>query len=345
VTSPPTTDLAARLAHQLAETVVIGAPAGVLAAIVDDRPVLARHGDPPPGDHTTFEIGSVTKTFTALLLAELARTGEVRLDDPISAHLPSHAVPRDRRAASVTLEQLATHSSGLPRLPGNFDVPTDPVRLSNPYADYHLDDLYRATADLELVTEPDTRVEYSNFGCGLLGQLLANAAGRNYVELVRERVGLPLGLTDTGGRPGPDTAAGHDLHSQPTPPFEIPGLVGSGVLRSSPADLLRYLRALLDPESTPLAESLRSVQTPRRVAEGRESIALVWKHRRFRFGDLVFHGGGTPGFTTFLGFCPNAGIGLLTLRNATITPTSPFIQSTYDLLKALARERAGLGAS
>jgi hypothetical protein len=65
----------------------------------------------------------------------------------------------------------------------------------------------------------------------------------------------------------------------------------------------------------------------------------VWKHRRFRFGDLVFHGGGTPGFTTFLGFCPNAGIGLLTLRNATITPTNPFIQSTYDLLKALARER------
>jgi CubicO group peptidase (beta-lactamase class C family) len=344
VTSAPTVDLPARLDRHLREVVAVGAPASVLAVIVDGETVLACHGDPPPAEDTTFEIGSVTKTFTALLLAELTRTGEVRLDDPISAHLPPHAVPTDPRAESITLEQLATHCSGLPGLPANFDIPTDPVQLSNPYASYHLDDLYQATAAVELVTAPGAQIEYSNFGVGLLAQLLVNAAGQDYVELIRERVCLPLGLTDTNGRPRSDTAGGHDEHGRPTPPFEIPGLVGSGVLRSSPADLLRYLCALLDPESTPLAESLTMVQTPRKTVEGRESIGLAWKHRRFRFGDLVFHSGGTPGFTTFLGFCPNAGIGLLALRNATIGPTSPVIQSTYDLLKALAREQAGQGA-
>ena len=341
MTSSPTLDLTTRLERLLRDAVVVGAPAGAVAAIVDGATVLACHGDPPPTEHTTFEIGSVTKTFTALLLAELARTGEVKYDDPISAHLPSHAVPREARAAAVTLEQLATHSSGLPHLPGNFDIPTDPVRLSNPYADYHLDDLYQATAALALVSDPGARVSYSNFGVGLLGRLLANAVGRKYVDLIRERICLPLGLTDTTGRPGPDTAVGHDLDGRPTPPFAMPGLAGSGVIRSSPTDLVRYLLALLEPESTPLAVSLRAVQTPRRVVEGRQSIGLVWNHRRFRFGDVVFHGGGTPGFTTFLGFCPGAGLGLVALRNATMPPDRAFVQGPYDLLKALARERAG----
>jgi CubicO group peptidase (beta-lactamase class C family) len=306
---------------------------------VDAETIVARHGEPPPGEHTTFEIGSVTKTFTALLLAELTRTGEVRFGDPISAHLPPHAIPTDARAATITLEQLATHSAGLPRLPDNLEVPTDRVRLSNPYATYHLDDLYEATATLNPVTEPGTRVDYSNFGVGLLGQLLANATGRAYPDLVRERVCQPLGLTDTAAHPGPDAADGHDEHGHPTPRFEIPALAGAGVLRSSQTGMLRYLRALLTPTSSPLAQALRAMQTPRMTVEGRQSIGLVWNHRRFKFGDLIFHNGATPGFTTFVGFCPHDQLGVLAVRNAALTPTSTFIQATYDLLKSLARER------
>lgn len=338
---PEAAALTDRLERHIAEVVVCGsAGVGALGVIVNGRPVLLRRGDPSPSENTTFEIGSVTKTLTALLLAELARTGDVRLHDPISAYLPLAAVPRKASAAAVTLEQLATHTSGLPPLPANFDFPNDPQRWRNPYSDYHLDDLYRATATLELIAEPGAQVAYSNFGIGLLGQLLANAAGHDYAELLVERICRPLGMTDTAAAPGLDTPTGHDLDGHPTPPFAIPGLAGSGVLRCSPGDLLCYVGALLNPESSPLAFSLRLVQTPRRVAEGRQSIGLVWNHRRFRFGDLIFHGGATAGFMTFVGFSPSASSAVFALRNGAQSDDNAFVQETYELLKFIAKERA-----
>jgi serine-type D-Ala-D-Ala carboxypeptidase/endopeptidase len=335
------TEVAARLEEHLARVVAAdGAPVAVVAVVIDGRITVARHGDRPPSDHTTFELGSVTKTFTALLLAELVRTGEVGLDDPISAHLPAHAVPADPIAAAVTLGQLATHSGGLPPLPANLAISTDPQWLLNPYADYLLEDLYRTTANLALESAPGTRVAYSNLGIGLLGQLLVNATGRDYPELVRGRVCDPLGLGDTAAYPGPHEVSGHK-QGRPTPPFEMGALAGSGVLRSSPGDLTRYLRALLDPDGFALSEALRAVQTPRLPVRERHSIALVWNHRRFRFGDVLFHGGETVGSAAFVGFCPSARLGLFALSNSALTEDSVFIQHTYDLLKNLAKERIG----
>jgi serine-type D-Ala-D-Ala carboxypeptidase/endopeptidase len=210
--------------------------------------------------------------------------------------------------------------------------------LLNPYADYLLEDLYQTTANLALESASGTRVAYSNLSIGLLGQLLANATGRDYPELVRERVCDPLSLGDTAAHPGPHTATGHK-QGRPTPPFEMGALAGAGVLRSSPRDLTRYLRGLLDPDSSALPEALRAVQTPRLPVQGRRSIALVWNHRRFRFGDVLFHGGGTAGSATFVGFCPSARLGLFALSNAALTENSTFIQHTYDLLKNLTKER------
>jgi D-alanyl-D-alanine-carboxypeptidase/D-alanyl-D-alanine-endopeptidase len=339
VTSAGNTEAAARLEEHLARVVAAdGAPAAVVAAVVDGRVTVARHGDPPPSDHSTFELGSVTKTFTALLLAELVRTGEVGLDDPISAHLPAHAVPTDPTAAAVTLGQLATHSGGLPPLPANLAISTDPRWLLNPYAGYLLEDLYQTTANLALESAPGTRVAYSNLGIGLLGQILVNATGRDYPKLVREQICDPLSLDDTATYPGPHAVTGHK-QGRPTPPFEMGALAGSGVLRSSPRDLTRYLRALLDPDGSALPEALRAVQTPRLPVQDRHNIALVWNHRNFRFGDVLFHGGATAGSAAFLGFCPPAQLGLFALSNSALTEDSVLIQHTYDLLKNLAKER------
>lgn len=110
------------------------------------------------------------------------------------------------------------------------------------------------------------------------------------------------------------------------------------MLRSSPADMLRYLRALLEPDSTPIAGALRAVSRPRVATEGRQSTCLIWNHRRFRFGDLIFHSGGTAGFSAFAGFCPAAYTAVLMLTNAASTELSTAVQAPYNLLKALAKE-------
>jgi D-alanyl-D-alanine-carboxypeptidase/D-alanyl-D-alanine-endopeptidase len=326
------------LEQYLHEIVVADAPpAAVLAAITNAQTVITDYGHPRPDEHTTFELGSITKTFTALLLADMVHRGEVAYHDPISAYLPTIAVPCDELAASVTLMQLATHTSGLARMPTNLQAPTHPTLLLNPFADYRNEHLYQATKHLDLLSAPGAEYRYSNFGIGLLGHLLANAADRDYPELIRERITSPLGMSDTASYPGPRTVTGHQ-HGHPMPPLEIHALAGAGVLRSSPADLLRYLTALLNPEATPLAPALRAVTQPRVARQGRQSICLVWNHRRFRFGDVIFHSGGTPGFYAFTGLCPDSGDALLALTNTMTSPNSRALQAPYDLLKFLARD-------
>lgn len=130
------------------------APAVVLAAVVGGERAVACHGDLTPDAHTVFELGSITKTFTALLLAEMVTRGEIDYDDPITAYLPPDARPRRGTDAPITLVQLATHTAGLPRLPTNLYRRALPVWTTNPYARYHLDDLYRATARIRARRHP-----------------------------------------------------------------------------------------------------------------------------------------------------------------------------------------------
>lgn len=332
-------DALQRLLEQYLHEIVVAdaPPIAVLATITSAQTAITYNGHPRPDEHTTFELGSITKTFTALLLADMVHRGEVAYHDPISAYLPTVAVPRDELAASVTLMQLATHTSGLARMPTNLQAPTHPTLLLNPFGDYRIEHLYHATEHLHLLSAPGTEYQYSNFGIGLLGHLLANAADRDYPELIRERITSPLGMSDTAAYPGPRTATGHQ-HGHPMPPLEMHALAGAGVLRSSPADLLRYLTALLKPESTPLAPSLRAVTQPQVARQGRQSVCLVWNHRRFRFGDVIFHSGGTPGFYAFTGLCPDSGDAVLALTNTMTSPDSRALQAPYDLLKFLARD-------
>lgn len=173
------------------------APGAVLAATVGGETAVACHGDPVPDAHAVFELGSITKTFTAVLLAEMATRGEIGYDDPITAYLPPEARPRRATDVPITLVQLATHTAGLPRLPANLYRRALPVWWTNPYARYCLDDLYQATARIRVRHRPGARVHYSNFGVGLLGQLLANAAAADYRDLILDRICRPLGMTDT----------------------------------------------------------------------------------------------------------------------------------------------------
>ena len=226
--------------------------------------ILSRGVDP----EAVFEIGSITKTFTATLLADLERDGLVALDDPVARHLPV-APPVVGRA--ITLEDLATHRSGLPGLPAGMLLPALTRDRHDPYAG--LDDarLRQAIRDTRPKRAPGWKFAYSNYGYGLLGYALAHRAGVSFGELVRERISGPLGLVHTSLDAGPLTP-GHGVFGRPAHPWNLASLAGAGGLRSTAGDLLRYLA--MHTTDGPLADAARDARLARgpRQAQHRPGV-------------------------------------------------------------------------
>jgi D-alanyl-D-alanine-carboxypeptidase/D-alanyl-D-alanine-endopeptidase len=264
-----------------------------------------------------YEIGSVTKVFTSLLLAEAVRRGEVKLDDPIAKYLPP-GVKVPARTGSITLEDLATHTSGLPRLPSNLA----PSNMSNPYADYTTAQLYQFLSTYELTRDPGKQYEYSNLGAGLLGQLLARRAGTDYETLVRTRVLEPLGMKSTSitlsDVQKKRLAAGHDEKRAVVPNWDLPTFAGAGALRSDAGDLLTLLSAYLGYTKTPLAAAMTSQLAVRRpTGTPNLDIALGWHILRGDDGrELVWHNGGTGGYHSFIAYDAKRRTGVVVLTNA-----------------------------
>jgi serine-type D-Ala-D-Ala carboxypeptidase/endopeptidase len=174
---------------------------------------------------TLFEIGSDTKTFTALLLQDMVRRGEMRLDDPVAKYLPASVTMPTRNGKDITLRHLATHTSGLPGLPDNLD----PKRADNPYADYTVEKLYAFLSRYQLSRDPGATSEYSNFGMGLLGHVIALKAGASYESLVVERICRPLQMDSTSISLTPELksrfATPHNQFGEPVPVWDLPTLL------------------------------------------------------------------------------------------------------------------------
>ncbi|WP_165372398.1 serine hydrolase domain-containing protein [Nocardioides iriomotensis] len=255
-------------------------------------------------EHTVFEIGSVTKVFTALLLADQVVAGAVVLAEPLQALLPDVVIPV--RGRPVTLLDLATHTSGFPRLPPGL-VRQALRHRDDPYARFTEDDLHAALERVKPKREPGGKWSYSNFGAAVLGHALARRAGTTYDRLLAERVTGPLGLADTVLALRPDQedrrAHGHTRRGRPTDDWSMPAMPGMGALHSTVTDLTTFLRAQLDPESTPLAEAIRMTREPR---AGREpmQVALGWLVSPMPKGGPVvhWHNGGTGGARSWAGF-------------------------------------------
>jgi len=270
---------------------------------------------PPDGD-TIFEIGSITKVFTSLLLADAVQRHDVALTDPVSTFLPPSAkVPERGRA--ITLQDLSMHTSGLPRLPGNMK----PRDAANPYADYSVEQLYEFLSSYQLTRDPGVQYEYSNLGGGLLGHVLALRAQTDYPSLVRARVTAPLGMTSTAIALSPELnarlATGHGATLQPASNWDLPTLAGAGALRSSTNDLLTFLAANLGYVKSPLAPAMAAMLDVRRpTGVDNLQIALGWHVLTARGREIVWHNGGTGGYRTFIGFDPAARTGVVVLSNA-----------------------------
>ena len=186
---------------------------------------LSPGGDRAPGPETQFQIGSITKAFTNLLLAEMVAAGEVRYEIPVGSLVGDDVEFANPAVADIPLVRLATHASGLPRLPANL-APADPL---NPYAGYDEKMLLAGLAASRDSQPLGDHYAYSNFGVGLLGYLLGRAHGGGYRAALRERVLAPLGLTRTGFEAGDDVAAGF-RNGQVVPAWDLDALDGAGAL-------------------------------------------------------------------------------------------------------------------
>jgi serine-type D-Ala-D-Ala carboxypeptidase/endopeptidase len=292
---------------------------GIVVGVIEPtgRRVVAygnlANGDPRPLDgDTIFEIGSVTKVFTSLLLADMVNRREVTLDDPAARYLPGNVKMPERSGKSITLHDLSTHTSGLPFLPGNFKP-----------KDYTVDDLYQFLSGYELPRDPGSEFEYSNLGAGLLGRLLANRAGTGFERLIGTRITQPLNMLDTGivlsASVQQRMATGHNGVLAPAATLDLPTLAGAGALRSSANDMLTFLEAFLGYKESSLAPAMRAMLEFRRPAL-KAQIGLGWLFNSVEGKEIAWHNGRTAGFQSVVGFDPKTRTGVVVLANAS-TPS------------------------
>lgn len=262
----------------------------------------------PVDEQTIFEIGSITKLFTALLLTDMAQRGEVSLNTAVADLLPMETRVPDRGGVPITLAHLAMHTSGLPRLPDDIVVGS-----ADPYAGYTPERLYGFLSRHQLRRTPGEGYEYSNLGAGLLGHALGLRAGCGYEQLLRTRILDPLAMSNTGidWQPGTTArrAAGHDDSADPVADWTFGALAGVGAMQSTAQDLIRFLAALTA-EDGPFGPALGTMLEPG-TAGGlgfglpQDSGLLAMQHE-----------GGTGGFRSYMGCVPRWRRGAVVLANA-----------------------------
>ncbi len=307
----------------LDETVETGRTAGVIVGLLEAdgtrRVLAAGTGGPgtlPLDGESVFEIGSITKVFTGILLADMALRREVTLDQAVAELLPDEVYVPMRNGKHITLELLSTQHSGLPRLPANMR----PEDRSDPYADYTVDQMYDFLSNHTLRRDPGESYEYSNYGVGLLGHALALEAGTGYEHLLRERVLDPLAMDHTAIELTPwmkeHLALGHGTYGDTVPNWHLPTLAGAGALRSTANDMLEFAAANLSDADGDLHLAMdEALRSRRSTGAGTDSIALGWHVFERGARKITAHNGGTGGYRSFLGLDVDAGQAVVILTN------------------------------
>jgi D-alanyl-D-alanine-carboxypeptidase/D-alanyl-D-alanine-endopeptidase len=308
-----------------------------------------KKGDTRPLDgNTVFEIGSVTKVFTSLLLADMVRRGEVKLTDSLGKFFPpSLKMPRFENKP-VTLVDLATNTSGYPFMPPDF-----PSREPEKFSTYTDAQILRFLSNNRPRQAPGSRWEYSNLGNTLLGRALANRARDDYALLVASRITRPLGMTSTAVIPTEDMkkrmATPHDAKLQPTRLWNVKTLEPSSSMYSTTNDLLTLIEAYMRYKATPLATSMQATLATRRAAPN-FTQALGWWIVSFGTGDegIITHSGETFGFSATVALDPKARVGVVVLSNGVendgglawhlLRPSFPYTSAAAEVERAQRKE-------
>jgi serine-type D-Ala-D-Ala carboxypeptidase/endopeptidase len=305
-------------------------------------------------EQLVFEIGSITKVFTGLLLAQAVVDKKVTLETTIGSLLEGKVKFADPRVAAITLKQLATHSSGLPRMPDNAALG---ALEYDPYANYDEALLLKYLASARLDGEESLTPSYSNLGMGLLGHLLGGVYQTSWDAAVAEKICLPLGMEDTASQPDAKLprAVPHDGEKE-TKPWHMAALAGCGALRSTAADLMKFGEALLHPDQTPLKDAFALALQPQADAPSLGGqIGLGVLMGKFDGDAALHHDGGTGGFCSGLQVIPAKGIVRVVLINnntlagneviagpSTTRPVDPAAQKEVPLSADVMKQYPGL---
>ncbi len=253
-----------------------------------------------PTADTIYEIGSISKVFTSLLLADAVVRGAVKLDQSASELLPAGVTMPSREGESITLQHLATHVSGLPPLPSNMPLGD----LDNPYADYTEALLYKFLSAHTLRRLPGKRSEYSNLAVGLLGNLLARQAQVSYDELLANRIAKPLAMTETtidlSDAQRDRLAFPHTVDGSESTNWDIGALAGAGAIRSTTRDMVTFARAILDPPESDLGTAIELTWREHQPAIDKTDFAMGLGWHIARDGNTRWHNGETGGYHSML---------------------------------------------
>lgn len=269
----------------------------------------------PANEHTVFEIGSITKTFTGILLADKVVKGEMKLDDPLQKYLPEGVTAPTRNGQVITLVTMSNHTSALARMPSNF-APKNP---NNPYADYTEQQMYDFLKGYTLTRDIGSQYEYSNYAQGLLGNVIARNSGVPYEELMIKVIARPLGMTNTAIVFTPEMkknlAIGHAGNIE-VENWDLSSLAGAGGIRSTTVDMAKYVSANMGVVKSSLypAMQLSHKQTTKEGVTPK--VGLGWHLLKSGEKEVLAHSGGTGGYRTFAAFVPAEKKGVVVMTNS-----------------------------
>ena len=256
-------------------------------------------GKSPVNEHSVFEIGSITKSFTGIILAEMVTKGEVKLDDPLQLYVPKEVTVPTRNGSVIKLVNLANHTSSLPRLPTNFT----PANPNNPYADYTEKQLYDFLSSYTLPRDIGSEYEYSNYAVGLLGHVLAAKRGVSYEQLLITVIAKPLDLKNTRITLTPEMkqnlALGYSGGAQ-VENWDLPTLAGAGAIRSTTEDMMKYVRANMGQIKSNLYPAMQLAHKNTREVGAKPMVGLGWHILTAGDKEVIWHNGGTGGYRSFI---------------------------------------------
>lgn len=267
-------------------------------------------------ENTLFEIGSITKTFTGILLADMHLKGEVNKDDPLEKYLPKGVKVPEYDGTKITLMSLSVQNSGLPRMPINF-VPKD---AQNPFAHHTWENIYEVLNQYKLTRKPGEKFGYSNLGVGLLGHALVLKTGKSFEELVTERILGHLEMNDTKIILSDEylkrTAIPLNYGLTPAKLWDFQILGAAGAMKSTAMDMIKYLKANMGITESPLVEAMALSQKDL-IETGRpgDRIGFNWFTTEAKGTKIIWHNGGTGGFRSFAGFSKEKGVGVVVWTN------------------------------
>lgn len=277
--------------------------------------VRSLSGKESVNENTIFEIGSITKTFTAILLAQEVVDGNLKLEDPLQKFVPSSVKVPSLNGKEITLLHLANHTSSLPRLPTNL-MPADP---NNPYADYDEKRLFEFLSNYSLTREIGSKSEYSNYAMGLLGHVLAMTNKMTYEELMMSKIAKPLSLENTGitfsDNMKKNLATGY-VGEMAVMNWDFQALAGAGAIRSSAADMIKYLKANMGITKSKLSTAMQLSHKSTMPEGSLPNVGLGWQITKAGSEEIVWHNGGTGGYRSFIGFIRGKGKAVVVLTNS-----------------------------